>query len=130
MRSRTVRPQTRTHRAAANAYRAPTSTLRRQPKGKSGFLFGMLSIAAFVFFWMFILIAMNVAVASVSSGNTAGMRSAGAIGLFSFLFPLAGIVLGIIGLMRRIARTTPIIGLVLNGLLLLWVLYGMVAAQR
>lgn len=105
-----------------------TGTQRvRRRRGGGNVLFGGISIAAFIFFWMFLAIAGNVLVASATSQSTGGVAAAGMIGIFAFLFPLIGIVFGIIGLVSANGQKVVAgIGTGLNGLQILWILYAIV----
>jgi hypothetical protein len=112
--------------------RGQTRTLSRgvspSRSGSRSPLFGILSIVCFFLFWIFALIAFNSLVVGVQEGDSKRMVASGVLGLFSFLWPIIGLVFGIVAVMKkRSIKVLGIIGLVINGLLLLWVLINMLS---
>jgi len=101
---------------------SPKQGRRRSP------LFGILSLVCFALFWIFLLIAFNSLVVGAQVGDGKRMAASGLLGLFSFIWPIVGLVLGIVGVIKKNSVIIlSIIGLGFNGLLLLWVLIGMVS---
>ena len=91
-------------------------------------LFGILSLVCFALFWIFLLIAVNSLVVGAQAGDGKRMAASGMLGLFSFIWPFVGLALGIVGVIKKNSVTIlGIIGLGFNGLLLLWVIIGMVS---
>jgi hypothetical protein len=104
--------------------------LRRKPsyKKSGSILWGGISLLAFIFFWMFILIGVNVVMSSVKNGSGTGMTAGGVIALIGFLFPLVGLTTGIIGIVKTDShKILSTISLILNCGVLLFVGYGVVS---
>lgn len=90
---------------------------------KQSVLLGVLSIVAFCLFWVLLLVAFNAAVNGLVQENGRRVAAAAGLGLFSFLMPIVGAVLGTIGVILRSShKVVAGIGLGLNGLLLMWLL--------
>ena len=117
---------------AANPYRATQyrpgtgrSSGRHGRKPKSA-LMGGLSIGGFVLYWVFAFAAMATAVDAVNtmgSGaapTTGQLAGIGVLALLALISTLVGLALGIAGVaMRSSSKPVAIVGLVLNGGLLL-----------
>lgn len=104
---------------------------RMPPRGGSGarrtrkqsVLLGVLSIVAFCLFWVLLLVAASSAMHAVAQENARRLAAAAGLGLFSFLMPIVGTVLGTVGVILRSShKVVAGIGLALNALLLLWLL--------
>jgi hypothetical protein len=64
----------------------------------------------------------------VAQENGKRLAAAAGLGLFSFLMPIVGAVLGTVGVILRSShKVVAGIGLALNGLLLMWVLANMLS---
>jgi len=95
---------------------------------KQSLVLGILSLVAFGLFWLFLLLAANSAVTAVVQEDGRRLAASVGLGLFSFVMPIIGLVLGIIGVvMKNSQKVVAGIGLGLNGLLLLWILRNMFA---
>ncbi len=112
--------------AARTQARMPSRGLApRQPRGRSPLL-GILSLAAFVLFWVFLLMAFNSLMVGAQNSDAKRMIASGFLGVLSFLWPITGAVLGIIGVVKANSQKVVAgIGLGLNGLLLVWILIGL-----
>jgi hypothetical protein len=110
--------------------RAPVrATMRglapRKARGQSP-VFGILSIASFVLFWVFAVLAFNSLLVAAQNGDGKRLVVSGVSLLLCYLFPIGGGVLGVIGVMKRNShKIVAGIGLGLNGLLLLIILANM-----
>jgi hypothetical protein len=94
-------------------------------------MFGIMSISSFALFWVFFIgSVMSTASAAISNDINGTMNGLFGV-VMSFLFPIAGLGLGIAGVASK--RSLPIpswIGLILNGGLMLWVLLSAASGQR
>lgn len=97
----------------------------RRPRGQSP-LFGILSIGSFALFWIFLLLAFNSLMVAAQHSDAKRFVASGILGLLSFVWPIAGGTLGVIGVTKANSQKIVAgIGLGLNGLLLLWILTNM-----
>lgn len=93
---------------------------------KQSLMLGVLSLASFGLFWVFLLLAANSAMTAVVQEDGRRLAASVGLGLFSFIMPIIGVVLGIIGVsLKSSQKTIAGIGLGLNGLLVLWILINM-----
>lgn len=122
------RPQTRTatRSTVRTPKRAPSRGLSpRRPPGRRSPLLGILSLVAFALFWLFLLLAFNSLMVGAQNADGKRVIASGVLGLVSFLWPIAGFVLGLVGVvMQRSQKVVAGIGLGLNVLLLGWILIG------
>ncbi len=89
-------------------------------------MLGILSLVAFGLFWLFLLLAANSAMTALVQEDGNRLVASARLGLFSFVMPIIGVVLGIIGVvMKNSQKAVAGIGLGLNGLLVLWILMNM-----
>lgn len=115
----TVRTTNRTTKRAPPRGLSPRSPSRRSP------LLGILSLVAFALFWLFLLLAFNSLMVGAQNADGKRVIASGVLGLVSFLWPIAGFVLGLVGVvMQRSQKVVAGIGLGLNVLLLGWILIG------
>lgn len=97
----------------------------KRPRGRSP-LFGVLSLVSFVLFWVFLLVAFNSLMVGVQGGDGKRMVASAGLGLFAFLWPIVGVVMGIIGVVKQNSqKIVGGIGLGLNAILLLWIVLNM-----
>jgi hypothetical protein len=112
---------------------AGRTTSRLQPRGlprkgarKQSMVLGILSLVAFCLFWVFVVLAANSAVAAVAHEDGRRLVASVGLGLFSFVMPILGVVLGIIGvILKNSQKVVAGIGLGLNGMLVLYILLNM-----
>ena len=89
-------------------------------------MLGILSLIAFVLFWFFLLLAFNSLMVGAQNADGKRVIASGVLGLVSFLWPIAGFVLGLVGVvMQRSHKVVAGFGLGLNVLLLGWILLNM-----
>lgn len=135
--TRRVQRPTGTRRQATQRLAAPgrgttRTAARTQPRGlaasnkrprKQSMMLGILSLVAFCLFWVFVVVAMNSAVTALVQEDGNRLVASARLGLFSFVMPIIGLVLGIIGvLLKNSQKVVAGIGLGLNGILVLWIL--------
>lgn len=135
--TRRVQRPTGTRRQATQRLAAPgrattRTASRTQPRGlassnkrprKQSLVLGILSLVAFCLFWVFVVLAMNSAMTAVVQEDGNRLVASARLGLFSFVMPIVGLVLGIIGvLLKNSQKVIAGIGLGLNGLLVIWIL--------
>lgn len=89
---------------------------------------GILSLVAFCLFWVFVVVAMNSAMTALVQEDGRRLVASARLGLFSFVMPIVGLVLGIIGVaLKNSQKVVAGIGLGLNTILVLWILFTMFA---
>lgn len=133
-----------------NQYRAPTVTTRRTSRGgspalqrgtgqqraftrrpRTSALLGIISIFCLIFAILCFGLSVTTAAHAFMNMNTTAMAGAGILAILSLLLPVAGTVVGIVGVSRRTSnKVVAAIGLTLNGLLVLLVLVGMVLGNN
>ena len=140
--SRRFAQRPRTGRTTATVQRPGTG--RQQARGRSGTALrgtgrktrvqadnptlGIISTVCFVLFWVFIMLALNGLLSSAVNHDPGRMMASAGLGLFSYIFPFAGLATGIAGVIhRRSQRVMAWIGVVLNGGLLLFFLVSILA---
>ena len=111
----------------------PRSGLRRRvaPKKRTSVMLGMISIASFVLFFAFLMIAVGQLFQSVQNQDMNGMAGAARASLLAFIFPFLGLATGGIGcFLPSQNRVLAGIGAALNGVLLIWVISNSVGGAR
>lgn len=118
------RPQTR--KQPRTTSRIPSRGLSPRRPSRRSPLLGILSLIAFVLFWFFLLLAFNSLMVGAQNADGKRVIASGVLGLVSFLWPIAGFVLGLVGVvMQRSHKVVAGFGLGLNVLLLGWILLNM-----
>lgn len=109
----------------SNSRIPPRGLSPKRPRGRSP-LFGILSMVAFALFWVFLLVAFNSLMVGVQGSDGKRIVASAGLGLFAFLWPIVGVVLGIVGVVKQNSqKIVGGIGLGLNAILLLWIVLNM-----
>jgi hypothetical protein len=121
----TQRPQRQTGTSRTTSRIPQRGLSPKRPRGRSP-LFGILSLVSFVLFWVFLLVAFNSLMVGMQGADGKRMVASAGLGLFAFLWPIIGVVLGIIGVVKQNSqKIVGGIGLGLNVILLLWIVLNM-----
>ena len=94
-------------------------------------LLGVISIASFLLFFAVFAIAAGHMMQSVQNQDVNRFAGAAGAALLAFVFPFVGIATGGIGcFLRTQNRVLAGIGAALNGILLIWIISGMLGGSR